>query len=158
MRKESAMSARTFEVTVEREGTWWVFEIPELGTGGQARSLAEVDEEAQGVAAMWLNLSPDVVAVNVTVKAPAQALEEWAAAERDEEEARNAQARAAERRRAVVRELRAQRYTAPDVGRVLGISKQRVYQLEKTTHDGTEVHEAGRMVTKRPAAAVQAKR
>jgi len=121
MRKEGAMSARTFEVTVEREGTWWVFEIPELGTGGQARNLAEVDYEAQGVAAMWLNVSPETVAVNVTVKGPEHALSEWAAAERDEQEARIAQARAA------------------DVGRVLGISKQRVYQIEKTTEAGKTI-------------------
>lgn len=138
MRKEGAMSARTFEVTVEREGTWWVFEIPELGTGGQARNLAEVDYEAQGVAAMWLNVSPETVAVNVTVKGPEHALSEWAAAERDEQEARIAQARAAERRRSVVRELRGQ-LSAPDVGRVLGISKQRVYQIEKTADEGKAI-------------------
>jgi len=125
------MSTRTFEVVVEREGNWWVFEIPELGTGGQARNLAEVEKEAQGVATAWLNASPDTIAVSVSVRGPADALAEWAAAERDEEEARNAQARAAERRRAVVRALREQRYSAPDVGRVLGISRQRVYQLEK---------------------------
>lgn len=124
---------RTYDVTVEREGRWWVFEIPELGTGGQARNLAEVDHEAQGVAAMWLDVSPNTVAVNVTVRGPEHALDEWAAAERDEEEARRAQARAAERRRAVVRELRGQDYSAPDVGRVLGISKQRVYQIEKAS-------------------------
>lgn len=126
------MSVRTFEVTVEREGRWWVFAIPELGTGGQARNLAEVDEEAQGVAAMWLDVSPATVAVNVTVHAPQHALTEWAEAERDEQAAREAQARAAERRRAVVRELREQKISAPDVGRVLGITKQRVYQLEKS--------------------------
>lgn len=32
----------TYDVTVEREGRWWVFRIPELGTGKQAKSLAEV--------------------------------------------------------------------------------------------------------------------
>ncbi|WP_417512530.1 antitoxin HicB [Microbacterium sp.] len=132
------MSVRTFEVTVERDGNWWVFEIPELGTGGQAKSLAEVDFEAQGVAAMWLNVSPDTVAVNVTVKGPEHALSEWAAAERDEQDARKAQARAAERRRSVVRELRAQ-LSAPDVGRVLGISKQRVYQIEKSASSPDKV-------------------
>lgn len=121
---------RIFAVVVEREGRWWVFAIPELGTGGQARNLAEVEREAQGVVAMWLDVSPAEVIVDVTVQGPAHALAEWAAAERDEEEARQAQARAAARRRAVVRELRDQRYSAPDVGRVLGISKQRVYQLE----------------------------
>ncbi len=127
------MSIRTFTVEVEREGRWWVFEIPELGTGGQAHNLAEVDYQAQGVAAMWLNVAPETVAVTVKVKGLERALAEWRAAERDEEEARRAQARAADRRRAVIRELRAQNYSAPDVGSVLGITKQRVYQLEKTT-------------------------
>lgn len=126
------MSVRTLEVAVEREGKWWVFDIPELGTGGQAHSLAEVDDEAQGVAAMWLDVEPESIAVDVTVHAPDFALAEWEAAERDEREARDAQARAAARRRAVVQELRAQKYSAPDVGRVLGITKQRVYQLEKS--------------------------
>jgi DNA-directed RNA polymerase specialized sigma24 family protein len=127
------MTVRTFDVVVAREGRWWVFEIPELGTGGQARTLAEVDPEAQGVAAMWLDVKPETVAVSVSVTMPENALAEWAAAERDEEQARQAQARAARRRRAVVRQLRAQGYTAPDAGRVLGISKQRVYQLEKNS-------------------------
>ena len=122
------MGVRTYEVVVEREGRWWVFEIPELGIGGQARSLAEVDDEAQGVVAMWLDADPATIAVHVTVKAAEHALAEWRAAGRDEEEARKAQAA---RRRGVVLELRKQRYSAADVGRVLGISKQRVYQLEK---------------------------
>lgn len=134
VRKGSPMSARVFEVTAEREGKWWVFEIPALRTGGQARSLAEVEGEAHGIIAAWMSVEPDEeFTVNVTVPASAAILEEWAAAERDEEAAREAQARAAARRRAVVRELRAQRLTAPDVGRVLGISKQRVHQLEKPT-------------------------
>lgn len=122
---------RTFDVTAEREGRWWVFEIPELGTGGQAASLNEVDHEAQGVAAMWLDVPPSEVAVTVSVQGAEALLDEWAAAGREEAEARLAQARAAERRRAVVAQLRAQRYSAPDVGRVLGISPQRVHQIEK---------------------------
>lgn len=120
---------RTFAVTVERDGKWWTFEIPELGTGGQARSLAEVEYEAQGVAAMWLDVSPDTVTVDVTIHTPEHVLAEWRTAEHDEEKARSAQARAAARRRAAVRELRANGWSAADAGRVLGISKQRVYQL-----------------------------
>ncbi|MGZ0069678.1 antitoxin HicB [Microbacterium arborescens] len=101
------MSAREFEVTVERDGKWWVFEIPELHTGGQARTLADVDGEARGVITAWLSIEDDTsFTVAVTVPGQAAILEEWAAAQRDEEAAREAQARAAERRRAVVRELR----------------------------------------------------
>lgn len=125
------MSVRTYQVTAEREGRWWVFEIPELGAAGQAHNLAEVDEEARGITAAWLDVEPDTIAVAVTVTAPAHALTEWQAAEREDRAARDSQARAAARRRAVIRELRAAKISAPDVGRVLGISKQRVYQLEK---------------------------
>lgn len=125
------MGTHTFEVVAERDGKWWVFEIPELGTGGQALSLAEAEFEAHDIAAMWLDVKPETITVNMTVHGPERAIAEWAAAEHDEQEARAAQARAAERRRAVVRDLRAQKYSAPDVSRVLGVSKQRVYQLEK---------------------------
>jgi DNA-directed RNA polymerase specialized sigma24 family protein len=130
MELERHIMSRHYEVTVEREGRWWVFDIPELGTGGQARNLAEVSYEAQGVAAMWLDVPPETVTVNVTVKGHDVVLAEWTAAEHDEDEARQAQARAAERRRAVVHTLRAEGYTAADAGRVLGISKQRVHQIE----------------------------
>lgn len=125
------MDVRTFDVTVEREGRWWVFAIPELGTGGQAHSLAEVEHEAQGVAAMWLDAAPETVAVRVDATVPADALTEWQAADADEAAAREAQARAAARRRAVVVKLRKAGYTAADTGAVLGITKQRVYQIEK---------------------------
>lgn len=140
MRKGHTMGAREFEVTVERDGRWWVFEIPELRTGGQARNLADVEDEARGVIAAWMSIEEEKsFTVNVTVPGQAAVLEEWAAAQRDEEAAREAQARAAERRRAVVRELRVmQRFSVPDVGRVLGISKQRVYQLEKPAADAGE--------------------
>ncbi|GAB2529884.1 helix-turn-helix domain-containing protein [Paramicrobacterium agarici] len=129
---ESMMSVRTLDAIAERDGKWWVFELPELGTGGQAHNLEELDLDAQDVAAMWLNVPPDSIAVTVTVKGPDNALSEWVAAERDEEDARAAQSRAAARRRSVVRELRAQKYSVRDIARVLGISKQRVYQLEKS--------------------------
>lgn len=130
--EDREMSVRTFDVTVEREGRWWVFTIPELGTGGQARSLAELDSEARAVAAMWLDVEPEVVAVQVAVQAPAEALAEWEAAEREDAAARTQQASAAVRRRAVVVQLR-KTMSASDVGTVLGISRQRVYQLERTT-------------------------
>ncbi|MHB1235672.1 MAG: antitoxin HicB [Microbacteriaceae bacterium] len=131
------MSKRTFEVVAERDGRWWVFDIPELGTGGQAHNLAEVEYEAQGVAAMWLNVEPATVTVTVAVKGQERTLTEWITAEHDEEEARRAQARAAARRRAVVRSLRAEGYSAPDAGRILGISKQRVYQIERADAEVT---------------------
>ncbi|RPE78505.1 MULTISPECIES: antitoxin HicB [unclassified Frondihabitans] len=122
---------KTYDVTVERDGRWWGFRIPELDTGGQARTLNEVAYEAQGVAAMWLDVAPESVAVSVTVAGPDAVLAEWAAADHDEAVARAAIGAAAARRRAVVTNLRDAGWTAADTGQVLGISKQRVYAIEK---------------------------
>ncbi|WPF82615.1 antitoxin HicB [Sanguibacter sp. 4.1] len=123
------MDKATYAVEVVRDGRWWVFEIPELGTGGQAMSLAEVEHEAQGVAAMWLDVPPESVSVDVSVRTPESVLAEWRQAALDEEQARAAQVQAAARRRAAVDALLEQGWTVIDTSYVLGISKQRVYQL-----------------------------
>ncbi|MDR1151260.1 MAG: hypothetical protein LBK72_02070 [Bifidobacteriaceae bacterium] len=123
------MAPRRFDVVVRRDGRWWVFEIPELGTGGQARDLAEVEYEARGVAAMWLDVPPQTVGVIVSVEGQDEALAAWAAAQRAEVEGRRAQAAAAAQRHGVVAALRAAGYSALDTARLLGISKQRVYQI-----------------------------
>ena len=34
MREGEAVSIQTFDVTVVRDGKWWVFEVPELGAAG----------------------------------------------------------------------------------------------------------------------------
>ncbi len=70
------MRACTLDVTVERDGKWWVFDIPELCSGGQTKNLAEANVEAQGVAAMWLDVEPATILVNVSVKAPEPVLGE----------------------------------------------------------------------------------
>ena len=122
---------KTYDVTVEREGRWWVFRIPELGAVGQAHKLSEVDFEARGIISAWEEVPLDTVAVKVTSDSYRDALDEWAAAEKEEEAARRAQDQAARKRRAIVGALRAERMPAVDVGLLLGISKQRVYQIEK---------------------------
>lgn len=124
----SVENKRTYDVTVEREGRWWVFEISELDTAGQARNLAEVADEARGIISAWEHVDIDTVEVSVTVKATEDARTEWQQAEA---ELAAAQARANEVKRAVVVRLRSKGLTADDTGRVLGISKQRVFQIEK---------------------------
>lgn len=130
----------TYDVTAEREGRWWVFTIPVIDMVGQARSLAEVETEAKNIISMHLEMEagtpgPEVdpanVNVHVTAAAPEEAIAQWREAEREETEANAARSHAASVRRAVVRELRDQKYTADDVGRMLGVSRQRVNQLEK---------------------------
>ncbi|QNE45458.1 antitoxin HicB (plasmid) [Frigoribacterium sp. NBH87] len=123
--------ARTYAVEVKREGRWWVFEVPELDTAGQAHKLSEVEFEARGIISAWEQVPMESVAVDVTIQTDPELLREWQAAELDEANAREAQARAAAKRRGVVRRLRGQQMSAEEVGLVLRISRQRVYQMEK---------------------------
>jgi hypothetical protein len=80
--------ANTHDVTVDRKGRWWVFRIPELRADGQAKSLAEIKYQAQGVAARWLDVEPDTLAVEVDITRPDAALTEWVVADQDEAAAR----------------------------------------------------------------------
>ncbi|PZE63093.1 antitoxin HicB [Curtobacterium sp. MCPF17_047] len=125
---------RTYDVTVEREGRWWVFEIPELDTAGQARNLAEVSDEARGIISAWEHVDIDSIDVSVTVTSAEDAQAEW---QKAEAELAAAQARVGERKRSIVVTLRSKGLTADDTGRVLGISKQRVFQIEKDKSDAS---------------------
>ena len=121
---------KTYRAEAQREGKWWVFRVPELQTGGQARTLHELDDEIKDVIALWLNHDAADFAVELRVIGDEDVLSKWTAAELEDAQARERQRDAAAKRRDVVHALRARGYSAPDVGRVLGISKQRVYQLE----------------------------
>lgn len=120
-----------YEVTAEREGKWWVFRIPALDTSGQARSLVEVEDEARGIISAWLEVPMESVTATVTVEGIGPVLAEWKAADDDDRRAREAAAAAAKRRRSVIVQLRTIGYTGADVAKVVGVSKQRVSQLER---------------------------
>ncbi|PPF85236.1 antitoxin HicB [Clavibacter michiganensis] len=125
------MTAHTYDVDVWREGRWWLFRIPELDTVGQARSLAEVPEEAEGIIEAWNAAPPAPFELNVTITPPVPDLwDVWAEAAREEEAARNSQAHAAAMRRKVVKQLRGADVSVADVSAILGVSRQRVYQLQ----------------------------
>lgn len=65
-------ASRTYEVVVHREthteGSWWVFDIPDLGAVGQATRLADVGSEARGIIAAWDEDGPAEDDVHVTVR------------------------------------------------------------------------------------------
>lgn len=120
---------RTFEATATRDGKWWFIEIPELDTVGQARTVTEISEVAREVAALWLNIDPSDVEVNVTVRVPDDVGSLWAIANEKEAAARAAVKEAARLRRDAIHMLAAQGITQRDTGRILGLSTQRVNQL-----------------------------
>ncbi|MEO7373727.1 MAG: antitoxin HicB [Terrimesophilobacter sp.] len=119
---------RAFEATATRDGRWWFIEIPELNTVGQARTVKEIPEIAREIAALWLNVDPSEVEVNVDVRVPGDAGDLWSTANAKETEAREAVKEAARLRREAVRNLTAQGISQSDTGRILGLSTQRISQ------------------------------
>lgn len=122
---------RHIEATGTREGKWWFIDIPELGTATQARNIREIDHMANDLAAIWLDVDPSEVHVNVTIKLPDTVREIWEQAKTKEISARIEEKEAAKLKREAVRALRAEGITLNDVGLLLGLSTQRVHQLAK---------------------------
>ncbi|WP_308465642.1 antitoxin HicB [Rathayibacter soli] len=120
---------RQLEATATREGRWWFIDIPELGTGGQARSVREIDSAAAEIASLWLDVDTSDVQVNVTIRVPADAQAAWQRAQEIEIVAREAQAEAAMLKRTAVHALRADGYTLDAAARAFKISTQRAHQL-----------------------------
>lgn len=131
------------EITVKayREGTWWTFEIPELGAPassgsgafmmpvGQCRSAAKVADEARRLAALWMDASPEEFEVTVDFALPEEITTAQRIAEQCEARGRAELAEAAKLRRQAVRALLADNVSQVDAAAVLGLSRQRVQQL-----------------------------
>lgn len=120
----------TYQVDVHRDGKWWMFKIPEIDMSGQARRLAEVEFEATDIIATWLKVDFESVAVALEVEVPSDADDAWREAKRREAIARSENAAAALLAREAVKRLRDEGMSQADAGRVLGVSVQRVSQLE----------------------------
>lgn len=111
-----------------RSGRWWAVEVPEVeGVYTQARRLDQVADMAAEAAALMLDIDESDIEVTVTPHTSkdsiiAQAREAREAADRAADEASRVM-------RAAARELVSDGMTVRDVGRVMGISHQRVSQL-----------------------------
>lgn len=111
-----------------RSGSWWAVEVPEVeGVFTQARRLDQVADMAADAVAVMLDADPGTIKVTVEPHTGkdsliAQAREARETADRAADEASKVMRHAA-------RELVADGLTVRDVGRVMGISHQRVSQL-----------------------------
>lgn len=126
--------SKTYQVPVRRDGKWWFFEIPDIDMSGQARRLTEVESEARDIIATWLQIDAESVAVTLDVDVPVEVSEAWREAKRREVIARDENAAAARLAREAVRLLREQGMSQADAGRLLGVTVQRVSQLEGSYH------------------------
>lgn len=132
-----------YEVTAYRDGKWWTFEIPALTSPsprggdhrivatGQARHAAEIEEEARDLAAVWTETDESEITVQVVYRLPDDVRADVEHARELDATGRAALEEAAALRRRAVRQLRTVGgLSQADSAAVLGLSRQRVHQLE----------------------------
>lgn len=118
---------------VQRSGGWWAVEVPEVpGVFTQARRLDQVAEQVADAVATMLDV--DDLKLEVAIEPAIEASEAVAEARAAASQASAAQSRASEAMRAAVRRLREEEdLPLRDVAVLLGVSHQRVSQLEKAS-------------------------
>lgn len=123
------MEVTTYRANVTRDGKYWLVHVPDIDKYTQARNLAEVEDMARDLIALWLEVPPATIAVHADIELPAVVSQHLQWADKYREEAAEAQASAAREYRAAAAELRAAGLTVRDVGKALGVSHQRAQQL-----------------------------
>lgn len=124
------MSRETFQLSVTREGRWWIIDVPAIDYSTQARTLSEVEYMGRDLIATMEEIEADSFDVSVQIEKPADVAAQLEEAARLDREAQEATARAARDRRAAARQLReVYALSAIDTAAVLGITRARVYQL-----------------------------
>ena len=129
-----------YEVTVTRDGKWWMVGIPAFGGLTQARHVGEAGLMAREWIAVTLDVPIEEIAVNVTVQRVGSV-----------DVAKRLEAIRRERERAAIMEREAIGHTAElakaladenvplrDIGAALGVSFQRAHQLVKTASERSE--------------------
>lgn len=129
---------RELEAVAHKEGKWWEIHIHELDRVTRTSRTKDIQDMATDLAAIALNLDPDEIRVNVTLRPPGDIMSRWTQAREDAERAQELSTKAASESRAVVTELSRQ-FTITEVARMLGISTQRVSQLKARKSPGGEV-------------------
>jgi DNA-directed RNA polymerase specialized sigma24 family protein len=117
--------------TATRTGQWWAIEVLDVAGGlhTQARRLDQVASAVIDAVALVADVSPDTVQVDVIPKLPPAETELIESARSASQEAAHAAERASKLSRQAVERLRSEGLTVRDVGRLLGVSPQRVSQL-----------------------------
>lgn len=125
------MVMRTYDVTVTREGKWWMIDVPEIGYITQARNLAEVEEMARSLISGATEASADSfeIDVNFDLADLDQAIELSDQARAREVAARAELERAANSRRQAAGALHSSGLSVADTASLLGVTPSRIYQL-----------------------------
>ncbi|HSV67996.1 MAG TPA: transcriptional regulator [Mycobacteriales bacterium] len=123
-----------YTAVAERSGGWWAVRVlQQPGVFTQAKRLDQVEAMVRDALAAFLNLDPSSFDVEVVEVLPETVADDVRQARQARQQATRAQADAdAAMRRAAARLVRSG-LTVRDIGRVLGVSPQRVSQLTPTS-------------------------
>lgn len=130
MPREGVAAVRTtYRAIASREGGWWIVRIPALDRITQSRRLDRVEATARDLIALWLDVPSDSFDVEVETELGSELDARVERVKSLRAEADRVQAEASESVRALARSLAEHGWSLRDVGRVLGVSFQRVQQL-----------------------------
>jgi len=122
---------KTYDITVTREGKWWMVAVPAIDGLTQARRLSEIRDMAVSLIAITLDVPASRVGVNVVamIVDGTDLVERRRQIDVEREAARQAERKAAALMADLVRKLDADHVPLRDIGEAVGVSFQRVHQL-----------------------------
>jgi predicted RNase H-like HicB family nuclease len=124
-------SRKTYEVTATRSGGWWALDVPELfGVHSQARRLDQAEDAIRDAIAFALEIPDDSFDVTFAVQADPASDEIVQLARIVRDDAERAEGEARDVTVAAIAHLKEHGYTQRDVGQLLGLSYQRVQQIQ----------------------------
>jgi len=117
----------TRNVTIEREGTFWLVHIDGTDWLTQARRYSEVELMAREYISLAEDIPIEEVSIGtITVKGASDQLAQAAA---DRKQAHDLEVSANKKIRDVAHALRSESVPLVDIGAILGVSHQRAHQL-----------------------------
>jgi hypothetical protein len=122
---------KTYDITVTREGKWWMIDVPAIEGLTQARRLSEITDMAVSLIAVTLDQPASQVDVNIVamIVDGIDLVERRQQIDTERETARDAERKAAALTIDLVRKLDADHVPLRDIGEAVGVSFQRVHQL-----------------------------
>jgi len=122
----------TYNVSVTREGRWWMVRVPEIDQVTQARRLSEVTKAARELIAVTLDVPMSTVSVLVRVERVGDIEDVTGRAEairKEHERADELARQARDGSQQLARQLASAHVPVRDIGELLGVSHQRAHQL-----------------------------
>ena len=122
---------KTYDITVAREGKWWMIDVPAIDGLTQARRLSEIKDMAVSLIAITVDVPASQVDVNVVamIVDGTDLVERRRQIDAERESARDAERKVTALTMDLVCKLAADNVPLRDIGEAVGVSFQRVHQM-----------------------------